>query len=408
LSFFPFEVYSTGGDVITAVVKNLGVQGLSSAQISVSVLKGDSQAISVSEGVTASYSETPAPPPITKTATVSFPVPPVSSGGLATAALRYVGGGEVSFVFNYLAAPTGAAVLTVRPSTGKSSGGFSILLYLTNMLRVSDASLIKVKVAGVQLAGKEVTSVISTRTETIITFNAPSQSTGGDKEIQAWQTGREANLAKALFYYEDVNQAAIEYVDPRSVASERSSLVYVGILNLGLQITSTSALSLVVTSSISGVSVTVDSIVGSTLLKTDLVLKVAASPASVTEATDVSVSIKPIGASPIKTSVLTFSYLPAGQPRVASFSPVSVYQSGLVLMVIDIANFPSREPRAGAKDVLVVFIDGVRNVTASTLTYKSDAAASEVQITAVVPSGDVGSVTPKVLVQSKGSSISFG
>ena len=63
--------------------------------------------------MTAFYSETPDPSPITKTATVSFPVPPVSSGGLAIAALRYVVGGEVSFVFNYLAAPTGAAVLTV-------------------------------------------------------------------------------------------------------------------------------------------------------------------------------------------------------------------------------------------------------------------------------------------------------
>ncbi len=88
-------------------------------KISVSVLKGDSQAISVSKGLTAFFSETPGPASHYEDSNrlISCASSVKWCRGPATAALPYVV--EVLFVFNYLAAPTGAAVLTVRPGSDR-------------------------------------------------------------------------------------------------------------------------------------------------------------------------------------------------------------------------------------------------------------------------------------------------
>ena len=409
----PFEVYSTGGDTITAFVLNLGVLGLKASEIAVSVQLADTAAMSVTTGVAASFVQSPAPPPITKTATVSFPAPAVMctapDGCMATVTLRYVNGGAVSFAYKYLSTPTGAAIMAFSPSTGESSGGFAILAYLTNMKQVSAASAIKVKVAGVQLAATKVTSVISNRVQTLVTFIAPFQSSGGNKQIQVWETGREANTATAAFSYIDVNKAAILYSDPAQGDSELTTLVNVGVENLGSIISSPAGLSLAVTSAISGVGVTVDRIIGSTTSITHLLLRVSASPVVISTNTKVLIAIKPDRGTPLKTSTVTFTYLPAGQPRVVSFSPSSAYEVGLVEMRISVANFPSGTSPPTAGDVLVVFIMGVSNVTASFLTYKKDSGTrAAVEITAIIPRGTVGSLTPQLLVQSKSVLVSLG
>jgi hypothetical protein len=141
LSSNPFTVYSTGGDLITAVVKNaasgwrihcgvevtelstnkqhtlsLGAGGMVAGDIGVSVQVGSDEAVDVTTGVVVVYYESPAPPPITKTGTVTFPAPAASRAGIATVTLRYTKGkGQVTFTFVYEALPTGPALLTVSP-----------------------------------------------------------------------------------------------------------------------------------------------------------------------------------------------------------------------------------------------------------------------------------------------------
>jgi len=183
LSSNPFTVYSTGGEFITAVVKNFGAGGMVAGDIGVSVQVGSAEAVAVTTGVLVVYYESPAPPPITKTATVTFPAPAASRAGIATVTLRYTKGkGQVTFTFVYEALPTGLALLTVSPVGAESKGGLPIpiTLLLTNMMLVADASLLKVTFAGQMLTGSQITSVISNRVQTLVSILAPLQSIGGN------------------------------------------------------------------------------------------------------------------------------------------------------------------------------------------------------------------------------------
>ena len=70
LSFSPAEVYDSGGESLNLVVENFGAADLQPAQLTITVEIGQEQlqspdTISLS-GVTASYQESPPPPPITK------------------------------------------------------------------------------------------------------------------------------------------------------------------------------------------------------------------------------------------------------------------------------------------------------------------------------------------------------
>ena len=420
-SVAPFEVYSTGGDTLTVVVTNLGAAGLTSDQIKISVQLGESEAIAVTTGITASYYQSPPPPPITKEATITFPAPAVSVAScstppcraIATVQLQYVTGAAVelppvSFDINYLQEPTGAPVMSISPTQTESSGGTAVTVQLTNMLQVASKSLIKVTVGG---APANVVDVISTRIQTIVIFTAPYQSTGGDKAVQVWQTGRETNKGNGVINYIDVNKAAISYTNSSQGGSELTTYVAAGIENLGSTIASKSDLKVTVTSTIAGVSVAVDRVLGTTPTLTDIVLKISPSPTSIAAATDVTIAIgfpNP-NPTPLKTASFRFKYLPPGQPRVESFLPSSAYEVGAVTMTIIVANFPSAAPKATAADVLVVFVDGVTNVTASSLTYKSDSGTrATVEIAVLIPSGTAGLVQPRVVSISKGVDVSLG
>jgi cysteine-rich repeat protein len=411
LSSNPFTVYSTGGEFITAVVKNFGAGGMVAGDIGVSVQVGSAEAVAVTTGVLVVYFESPAPPPITKTATVTFPAPASSRAGIATVTLRYTRGkGQVTFTFVYEALPTGLALLTVSPLGAESKGGhpIPITLLLTNMMLVADASLLKVTFAGQMLTGSQITSVISNRVQTLVSILAPLQTIGGNKQIEVWYPGREANKATAIFDYQGLETEIVYPTTGPRVASELSTLVNVGVKNLGIAITKSDQLTLTVTG-IAGVDVTVDSIgIGSTPQMLHLVLQMAPSPTAVTVPTNVAVAIK--AKTPgAKAATLTVTYLPAGEPRVNYFSPGWAHEVGEVLMSISIANFPAVSPLATKEDVLVVFVDNDINVTASSLTFETvSGAVATVMVTALVPSGAVGDVNPKVMVASKSVSVSLG
>ena len=413
LSFSPAEVYDSGGESLNLVVENFGAADLQPAQLTITVEIGQEQlqspdTISLS-GVTASYQESPPPPPITKTAAISFLAPAVTTEGIAKATIRYVSGSvesSVSFSFKYIAVPTEAAELSVAPRNAKSTGGEELVLSLTKMKQVTDKGLLKVSIGGTALSASQILSMQSTRLSTLVRVSSPALNTGGEKEVRVWETGREKQTASAYITYKDVNKAELSYplTSPQG-GSELTTEVKVGVKNFGITIEEPSDLS--ITASLSGLVVVVDSIIGSTPTSTDLVLRVPPSPSAIATETDVSIEIRPAGSSSLKMVSLIFTYLPPGQPRVDSFLPASVYEIGGVEMSILIANFPAASPQASAGDVLVVFIDGVSNVTASSLTYSGEGVRRNVEITAVVPSGTAGTVTPKVVVSSKSVSVAL-
>ena len=72
----------------------------------------------------------------------------------------------------------------------------------------------------------------------MVSILAPLQTIGGIKQIEVWSSGRESNKASGSFNYLGLDTEIVYPASAPHVASELSTLVNVGVKNLGTGIVS--------------------------------------------------------------------------------------------------------------------------------------------------------------------------
>jgi cysteine-rich repeat protein len=122
-SAFPFRRYQSGGDEVTLEVEDFGSTDLVQSNAKIAVGKTEAPC------TFASYDRT------RKLSILKFTAPPMAVAGLYNLNVQFIPTGGVSrddVKIKCIETPSGAAILTVSPSSGPSIGGFVVSCRLTN------------------------------------------------------------------------------------------------------------------------------------------------------------------------------------------------------------------------------------------------------------------------------------
>jgi hypothetical protein len=391
----PNQMYANGGTTVTVVMRFFGDSTITTSQVLVTIKSGTTSVAVDASSVTVSFDS------LSSETTVTFRTPAAAAGAVE-ADVQYVPTlRSVSFQLLYISLPTGPATMVLTPSSGDSTGGYTVTCFLTNFQSVSDASQITVTVGGSSLPASSIQRVTSNTQSTFVQVLAPFSSVGGPVNFVVRATGRDSNAGTASFMYIDVNRVSLSYLQPAEGDSGSATTLSVGIANIGTVYTSPSQLQIAASGFASVLAPSIKSIRSSTVSLLALEIEIPKSPIVLTSRTSVTITVRPIGGSALKTLTFTFFFLPLGAPRISFFRPNTYYTDGGLPMTVEIENLPT------APGSLMVNFSSTVSVpvqySSITFAVPSDAASTARFSFTIPPAAAAGSVTPVVIRNGEAS-----
>jgi hypothetical protein len=327
--FSPYQVYaSPGGTPVQVLLSNFPEVPLSSVYVRVQVT---STLLPDVPAVTYTY--------VGDKSAITFLTPSsdIAGGAIFSILIQSSGITTAPVKFEMAPAPsTKAAVLRITPSSGLHSGGFRITVILTNMMMVSEGSVIMSNttlkgLSLVQLCNVPATSI----TQTAITFTASAFPFGGSAAVEIWQVGRKEQSVIFPFLYIDDNQPALNYIYPSTGIPGQSTAVKVSISRFGfaadLSQYSLSSSSDFQNGTVLGVIENKD---GSTVLSLSLFCSI-----STFNVENFTLKHCP-GLGRCLFVELPFGLNEVYAPSVTFFTPMSITTDGRVPITVDLSNFP--------------------------------------------------------------------
>lgn len=138
---------------------------------------------------------------------------------------------SASFTFQYIARPSGPAVLVVNPTTGPMAGGYTVACYLTNFGRVHVPADVQILFGGEVLPETAITSLQSSIDETFLVFTAPQLPAAQLFVLKVWPTALPNNIGEADFHVTNPLAPMVLYAYP----AETDNVTVYSLVTVGIQ-----------------------------------------------------------------------------------------------------------------------------------------------------------------------------
>ena len=362
-SLSPYLVYETGGKTINITVVDLPLLA-SRTQYRIVVRQGMSVSTVSLEWLSFGLDG----------ASCSFVSPPGIAGKASVEIWADVDAtvskGSNLMAMEFAAIPdTPATVLRLEPSETSNLKSKKVSVFISNMKEVPSQMLVRVQITlkGVTKLLDPVLNttsriyLLSTMSQTLVSFNTPEFLVGGTALVQIWEVGREHLAAETHLTYIDENVAMLVYSFPDVVRANEEAIVEVGIARMG----ELPVIGNMYASACCNASASIVSAYKTAQLNTVLVVKLRKLDhhhgyvnVTVAACPDVQACLK-------KSVQFTFYFRDPTALWVNDMSPRSMYIDGRLPVVLDIENVPSGlTPR----DVIVTF--RATNATVQSIDYK--------------------------------------
>ena len=418
LTVFPEEVYISGGESVTAKIKKFGKAAMIASDVQVVMTKPGTDVEITLTGFTVAFDAN------TDTSTIVFNTYAMPKG-LSTVAMRILASNELARIYiNYVETPVGKATMACSPSTGVKAGGTRVMCVLSNFRKVVRKDQLHLKYQFKDVLNSRIESFDSSVSFTTLVFLTPPIESTGEITIQVRAPDYSIERGESSFLVTNPLQAVLLYASPRSGLDTTSNRIEIGIGNLNLLVNDAKNLILSASSIYAAgvptkdIGVVVENIGSSTLKATHVTIRLL--PATLTidwgrlPAAKIEVLIRVSLAGDLsevsgRFVEFIFTYRPADQPFVQSYSPITHPIDGRVPLYMRVVNTASDITLADG--AYLDFGADAAQVAVTSIKYVSpgvaDILASVPQLQVALFGDDTRVVHPRLVVPKKYPAVGF-
>jgi hypothetical protein len=418
LTVFPEEVYISGGESVTAKINFFGKAAMIASDVQAVMTRPGTDVEITMTGLTVAFDAN------TDTSTIVFNTYAMRKG-LSTITMRILASNELARIYiNYVETPVGKATMACSPSTGVKAGGTRVMCVLSNFRKVVRKDQLYLKYQFKDDLNSRIESFDSSVSFTTLVFLTPPIESTGEITIQVWAPEYSIERGESSFLVTKPLQAVLLYASPRSGLDTTSNRIEVGIGNLNLLVNDAKNLILSASSVYAAgvptkdIGVVVENIGSSTLKATHVTIRLFPSTLTIDwgrlPAAKIEVLIRVSLAGDLsevsgRFVEFIFTYRPADQPFVQSYSPITHPIDGRVPLYMRVVNTASDITLADGAyldfgaDAVQVAVTSIKYVSPGV----ADVLASVPQLQVGLFGDDTRLVNPRLVVPKKDLAVGF-